>query len=264
MNRAQFMEELAQLLLDIPQEDRDEALEFYENYFEDAGAENEGAILEELGSPEKLALSIRYNLRDGNEEYAEYTECGYEDTRTREKDKMPDAYTVVGYSRVRRKRKHSFENSEEKFEKTFEQENGKKYVKGNHAKLILAIILMVFLSPVLTGVIGGVFGVVVAVLCVVFAVGFVLPVVGLLVAAVLTFAFAAAGVAVMVVGFPLFFTNAAVGILLWGIGFLLLALMFAGGLIIKWLIKTVLPGSLRCFTEKCSKFFYRFRKEGAK
>lgn len=260
MNRAQFMEELAQLLLDIPQEDRDEALEFYENYFEDAGVENESAILDELGSPEKLALSIRYNLRDGNEAYAEYTECGYEDTRTREKDKMPDAYTVVGHSRVRRERKHSYQNFEEKFE----QENGKRYEKRNHTKLILAIILMVFLSPVLKGVIGGALGVIAAVLCVVFAVGFVLPVVGLLVAAVLTFAFAAAGVAVMVVGFPLFFTNAAVGILLWGIGFLLLALMFAGGLIIKWLIKTVLPGSLRCFTEKCSKFLYRFRKGGAK
>lgn len=260
MNRAQFMEELAQLLLDIPQEDRDEALEFYENYFEDAGVENESAILEELGSPEKLALSIRYNLWDGNEEYAEYTEYGYEDTRTREKDKMPDAYTVVGHSRVRREWKHSSKN----FEEQFEQENENGYEKRNHTKLILAIILMVFLSPVLKGVIGGVLGVIAAVLCVVFAVGFVLPVVGLLVAAVLTFAFAAAGVAVMVVGFPLFFTNTAVGILLWGIGFLLLALMFAGGLIIKWLIKTVLPGSLRCFTEKCSKFLYRFRKGGAK
>lgn len=260
MNRAQFMEELAQLLLDIPKEDREEALEFYENYFEDAGVEKESAILEELGSPQKLALSIRCNLRDGNEEYAQYTECGYEDMRTIEKDKMPDAYTVVGYSRVRSEQKDSSENSEKKFE----QENGKKYGKGNHAKLILAIILMVFLSPVLKGLLGGALGVIVAIACAVFAIGFILPAVGVLVAAVLTFAFAAAGVAVMVVGFPLFFTNAAVGILLWGIGFLLLALMFIGDLLIKWLIKTVLPGSLRCFTEKCSKFFYRFRRGGAK
>lgn len=260
MNRAQFMEELAQLLLDIPQVDREEALEFYENYFEDAGVENESAILEELGSPEKLALSIRYNLRDGNEEYAEYTECGYEDIRTREKDKVPDAYTVVGHSRIKRNR------SSKDFENVFEDEaeDRKYYGKGNHAKLILAIILMVFLAPVLTGVVGSVFGVLAAVVVALVVIGFFLPAIGVLVAGILTFACAVAGVAVLVFGIYLLFTNAAVGILVCGAGFLLFALMFGGWMLAKWLFKTVFLGWIRYFTETCSRLLYRFRKAGAK
>lgn len=254
MNRAQFMEELAQLLLDIPQEDREETLEFYENYFDDAGEENESAILEEFGSPEKLALSIRYNLRDGNEEYAEYTECGYEDIRTKEKDKIPDAYTVVGHSRIKK------EYYDEEFEKKFEDKQG----KGNHAKLILAIILMVLLSPVFKGVIGGLLGLLAAITIALLAVGFLFPVAGLLVAFLLTFVCAVGGVAAIVFGIYLIFINVAVGILMCGIGFLLLAMMFGGWSLMKWMLKTVLPGSIRRFTEMCSRWFYHFRKAGAK
>ena len=36
MNRKQFMETLEELLSDIPDEERDEVLDFYENYFDDA------------------------------------------------------------------------------------------------------------------------------------------------------------------------------------------------------------------------------------
>ena len=41
MNRMQFMRELSHLLSDISEAEREEALEYYENYFEDAGAERE-------------------------------------------------------------------------------------------------------------------------------------------------------------------------------------------------------------------------------
>ena len=41
MNRIEFMEELSGLLQDIPEEDRMDALNYYNDYFDDAGAENE-------------------------------------------------------------------------------------------------------------------------------------------------------------------------------------------------------------------------------
>ena len=41
MNRKQFMEELSQLLIGISEEERVEALQYYEDYFEDAGFEKE-------------------------------------------------------------------------------------------------------------------------------------------------------------------------------------------------------------------------------
>ena len=41
MRRKEFLEQLERLLWDIPEQERKEALEFYENYFDDAGEENE-------------------------------------------------------------------------------------------------------------------------------------------------------------------------------------------------------------------------------
>ena len=55
MNQERFLAELAHLLQDLPEDEREEALEFYRCYFEDAGIENEAAVMEELGSPEKVA-----------------------------------------------------------------------------------------------------------------------------------------------------------------------------------------------------------------
>ena len=53
MNRIEFMEELSGLLQDIPEEDRMDALNYYNDYFDDAGAENEKNVIDELESPEK-------------------------------------------------------------------------------------------------------------------------------------------------------------------------------------------------------------------
>ena len=41
MNRKQFLYELEQLLKDIPDNERAEAIQYYNDYFDDAGAENE-------------------------------------------------------------------------------------------------------------------------------------------------------------------------------------------------------------------------------
>ena len=53
MNRVEFMETLSRLLQDIPEEDRIDALKYYNDYFDDAGPENEQNVIEELESPEK-------------------------------------------------------------------------------------------------------------------------------------------------------------------------------------------------------------------
>ena len=42
MNRAEFMRRLTELLGDVSPMERDEAIQYYNDYFDDAGAENEG------------------------------------------------------------------------------------------------------------------------------------------------------------------------------------------------------------------------------
>ena len=46
-------------MADISPEERDAALTYYREYIEDAGAENEEAVLQELGSPEEIAAAIK-------------------------------------------------------------------------------------------------------------------------------------------------------------------------------------------------------------
>ena len=59
MNRVQFMEQLKKLLSDISEEERQEALEYYESYFDDAGEDQEAEVIRELGSPGKVAAIIK-------------------------------------------------------------------------------------------------------------------------------------------------------------------------------------------------------------
>ena len=59
MNRIEFMEELSGLLQDIPEEDRMDALNYYNDYFDDAGAENEKNVRSEaFRFTEKIRKSV--------------------------------------------------------------------------------------------------------------------------------------------------------------------------------------------------------------
>ena len=64
MNRTEFMERLEELLSDVPQEEKRDALRYYNDYLDDAGAENENAALAALVSPENVADSIRAGLQE--------------------------------------------------------------------------------------------------------------------------------------------------------------------------------------------------------
>ena len=45
MNRSEFMTRLRELLTDINEAEREEALSYYEEYFDDAGEENEASVI---------------------------------------------------------------------------------------------------------------------------------------------------------------------------------------------------------------------------
>ena len=89
MSRREFLAQLERLLWDIPVQEREEALEFYNNYFDDAGEENESSVIQELGSPGKVAAIIKADLGESRKEYGEYTETGYSDGIFDDRD-MPE------------------------------------------------------------------------------------------------------------------------------------------------------------------------------
>lgn len=79
MNRIDFMGRLALLLSDLPESEREEAIQYYNDYLNDAGVENEEEVLAELGTPEQLAASIKEGLRESGNAQGEFSENGYQE-----------------------------------------------------------------------------------------------------------------------------------------------------------------------------------------
>ena len=124
MNRVQFMEQLKKLLSDISEEERQEALEYYESYFDDAGEDQEAEVIRELGSPGKVAAIIKEDLKSSSQNYGEFTENGFKDERADNERQMPQNRVDRGYHAER---------------------------KGGKASVILVLILLVFISPSVSG-----------------------------------------------------------------------------------------------------------------
>ena len=87
MGRKEFMEQLAALLGDISPQEREEALDYYERYFDEAGDDLQQAI-DHLGSPQKVAQDIKSGLKG---EYF-YTENGAESAASDTESKTPAFY----------------------------------------------------------------------------------------------------------------------------------------------------------------------------
>ncbi|MDD7219999.1 MAG: hypothetical protein PUI16_08495 [Clostridia bacterium] len=229
MDRAQFMEQLKKLLSDISEAERNEALDYYESYFDDAGPENEADVIRELGSPGKVAAIIKADLKENNEDYAQYTEYGYEDTRTKEEGQMPDKYT----------------------DHTRQGYHAKK--KRNNATIILILILLVFISPFIKGAVGGILGVIITIALLPFLILFALGA-GTIVLII-------AGVGFFIGGIGLCFTLVPAGMLTIGIGCLFIALALIFAVFLVWLASAVVPKILRKLTDFCSRILHREKKE---
>ncbi|MCR5477726.1 MAG: hypothetical protein K6E92_08930 [Lachnospiraceae bacterium] len=67
MRRQEFMIRLRELLADLPEADKEDALRFYNEYFDDAGPENEETVLVELVSPETISKMLHEEI--GTKQY---------------------------------------------------------------------------------------------------------------------------------------------------------------------------------------------------
>lgn len=58
MNKEEYLRQLERALRRMPKDSRLPALEYYREYFEEAGPENEASVIEEFGPPKQLAAQI--------------------------------------------------------------------------------------------------------------------------------------------------------------------------------------------------------------
>ncbi len=122
MDRYEFMWKLKSLLGDIPEQEREEALQYYNDYFEDAGKENEASVIASLGSPEKVAENIKKDAQQ-NGFFDEY-----------ESTKVEKGNELVEYPHGQQEEKR--ENA------TWENKESKELSAG-------LIVLLICLSPIL-------------------------------------------------------------------------------------------------------------------
>lgn len=66
MTRAEYMTTLSHSLRRLPREDFDRAMEYFEEYFNEAGPEHEAEAVRDLGSPEEAARELIMNLAEKN------------------------------------------------------------------------------------------------------------------------------------------------------------------------------------------------------
>lgn len=178
MNRIEFMTELAALLQDVPVEERKEAMQYYNDYFDDAG-EEEKDVVKELGSPAKVAenikkdLGIQTEIPSGEAQNAGANHTGAQNARG--------------------------------------QDNGTQNVgaqeQNNHIwKIVLIVLVVIFGIPLLLGIGGGVLGLLAGIIATVFTV---------ILTAVLV---VITGVLAIVAGVTFLITEPAVGLALIGGG----------------------------------------------
>lgn len=183
MNQIEFMTELAALLQDVPVEERKEAMQYYNDYFDDAG-EEEKDVVKELGSPAKVAenikkdLGIQTEISSGGAQNTGANYTGAQDARAQNNGTQNVGTQNVG---------------------TQEQ--------SNHIwKIVLIVLVVIFGLPLLLGIGGGVLGLLAGIIATVFAV---------ILTAVLV---VITGVLAIVAGVTFLITEPAVGLALIGGG----------------------------------------------
>lgn len=245
MNRIEFMEQLEYLLQDIPDEDKADALAYYQDYLEEAGDEHEDEVITEFGSPERIAAIIRSDLYGNMEDGGSFTETGYQDERFREPGyqvaqhrDLPDAGDMGEFKDKKANPvRNSWQND------TFLM----KLLKVGALLIALAI-----LAPLALGAGGTVLSLVAALLITVvmliLLVGF-----GTIVLCIMS-------VIVIVMGIVTLFVNPWSGIFVLGVGLLLLGCSFIGVVLSVLVYGRMVPYGIRGIVDGISRILHRNKR----
>ena len=238
MNRVEFLAELERLLSGMPEEERQAAVQYYADYLADAGEENETEALRELGSPEKVAESIK----------ADYYGTEFDESKFDHKDYMEKYGQRTGGN-------GQGPNAETGAAAGADNETGEAVASEWDArkkdapwtsrglKILLIILIVIVVWPVALGIAGVVLGVAAAVIC--FFAGLVIAAAAIMIS----------GVVVAVTGLVLLVIPPA-GMIVIGVGILLFVLGLMATVGTVKLCAIVYPAMLRGFVALCRRPFY--------
>lgn len=231
MTKLEFMKELESLLSDIPLEEREEALQYYNGYFEDAGEDHEDEIVKELVSPTRVAGIIKADLGASaadRENRGYFTENGYKDTSF-----YDEKYEIIGASK-----KETGSNQESDANSSASEADKAAKQRAKNTNIGIIIIICILASPFITSIFGVIIGLIAAVVGVIIG-------------------FGAAGLSMIVAGVALFIAGLIklsvpfVGLLLCGCGLIVLGLGMLFTQLCVILCKKALPAMIRGTVNLC-------------
>lgn len=243
MNKEIFLKDLRRFLADIPEDEREQALNYYEDYFEDAGPENEQKVIEELGSPIDIAKQIKaanyeniaYGQGNDFHQTTDYPNV-YESTGHSERDSQNsgNAYEQTDWTQgFGNNTQHNYGSS---YSQGYGAQTGnntqqqKKSWTQDSSKVTIVIILAILAIPVGIPIVSTIFGILVSICAVVFSllgvcfgVGSALAISGVVTLIASLFLTGSAGIASVLV-------TAGIGLVMFSIGVFMFwfAILFCG------------------------------------
>lgn len=206
MNKNEFLSRLRASLASLPKEERDAAMAYYEEFFDDAGEENEQSVIAEIGSPEELGKSIveENNRENPFNQINENTEYKQNSVNAANENIQNNAYqnNTGNFNNENTSYNYSGYNANANGAAPYAAPQNQKRSNG---EIALIIVLLVLSSPVWLGLLCGVLGIVVGIF-------------GALIG--LVAGIGGCAIAFLFSGFWALFTEPAVGIMLIGFAFI--------------------------------------------
>ena len=238
MNKNEFLDQLSLLLSDISYDEREEALNYYKEYIEDAGPENEDTVLKELGSPDDIANQIKNSLSNKSEE--ENKRIGFNAP-----ERFGQSYNSYDQST------ESSQDNHKTFNKNFSIQKNISRQKM-HDYLILAIIAIALISPIILPFVGPLIKLLIIAIAIMFGlvIGFGAVSVTCLVG----------GIIIMIVGIVFAIHYPLIGFVLIGSSFILISIGLLFLALTVWYTKYALPAIIG-FVRRSLQSFKRKNKE---
>lgn len=239
MKRTEFIAQLREQLREVEQEEKEEALQYYEDYLEEAGILENTEVPEAFGTPWRVAQTVRNGLSGGFEE-AEFTERGFREFEEQKNQ-------VDSFGGIVKSGNQSYQDRE--------QNDNRRREKG----MGIAALLLIFVA----GVIGGpvVFSIL-AVLASFLFCGVIVVAAGIITAAAGGAALLITGAILCGVGIVKLFAAPFAGIVLIGSGLVSMSIGLLGVMAGVLVAVKILPKVLRKTIDLCKKIFQkRSRRE---
>lgn len=234
MSRQEFLSSLTIELSDIPKAEREAAIKYYEEYFSDAGEENEQDVLASLGTPKQVASNIKADL--------------FAQGKAEESFDENAKYNVPNNNGSYPASKNGYQNNQSQYSQngtggtnTTQKSSG----LGTAGIVILLVLSFPIWFPVVMAVLGVLFSVLIALIAFMFA----MAVTGVVCSAV--------GIVVFVTGIVKLFILPFGGLCLMGIGLIVVAIGILCLLLTVLLCGKCIPALFRGIVDLISRPFHR-------